>query len=55
MSRITLLAPIIIASDVSDYAADIGALVNASLSVGYDGMLIGPYHPRYAEAAANDG
>jgi hypothetical protein len=38
-----------IASDVSDYATDVGAQVNGSLASGYDGMLIGPYHPRYAE------
>ncbi len=38
-----------IASDVSDYAADVGAQVNSSLAGGYDGLLVGPYHPRYAE------
>lgn len=38
-----------IASDISDYSAEMGGLVNASLATGYDGMLIGPYHPRYAE------
>ncbi len=37
-----------IASDVSDYATDVGAQVNQSLTMGYDGMLVGPYHPGYA-------
>lgn len=38
-----------VASDVTDYSADMGAMVNVSLATGYDGLLIGPYHPRYAE------
>lgn len=38
-----------IASDATDYATDVGAQVNQSLASGYDGMLVGPYHPGYAQ------